>query len=302
MPTWEEILTKINNLACQNQPSPYDTVRYECLKSLSDYTGRNVIGYYSGWLTKPNMQNADINDTDIQGFMSAINGLDYSKGLDLILHTPGGSPTASESIVFYLRNKFSDIRVIVPQLAMSAGTMIACSANSIVMGLHSSLGPVDPQINGIPAYNIIKEFEQAKNDLSHSPQNIGYWRLILEKYPPSIVKIASDSIDLSNELLKKWLSHYMFADVNNSEKEKIINDISSKLNENDNSKNHGRHFDIKFCKEIGLKTIALEDDDKLQDLVLSLHHAYTLSLSATPAIKIIENQNKKSYITHGSNK
>ena len=66
-------------------------------------------------------------------------------------------------IVKYLRTKFNnDISVIVPHLAMSAGTMIACSAKEIIMGKQSSLGPNDPQFNGVPAYSIKMEFEQAK--------------------------------------------------------------------------------------------------------------------------------------------
>lgn len=298
MPTWEKIFDEINSIIAKTSPSAYDTVRYKYLKELFNYTGRNIIAYYSGWLTKPNAQNADINDTDIQGFMNSLNGMDFHKGLDLILHTPGGSPTASESIVNYLRSKFNDIRVIIPHLAMSAGTMISCSANEIVMGLHSSLGPVDPQLNGVPAYNIINEYENAKKDLLSNPQNINYWRLILEKYPPTIVKIASDSIKLSDELLKKWLSNYMFADMSDEQKSIVVNTISSNLNENNASKTHGRHFNIDFCKSIGLKVVPLEEDNKLQDLVLSLHHTFTLTLGATAAIKIIENQNGISYITY----
>ena len=66
--------------------------------------------------------------------------------LDLILHSPGGSPEAAEAIVSYLRSRFSHIRVIVPQLAMSAATMISCAADEILLGKHSFLGPTDPQI------------------------------------------------------------------------------------------------------------------------------------------------------------
>ena len=137
--------------------------RRNYLKELSDYTGRNVIAYYSSWLSRQGQPNLDINDSDMTGFMNCIHGLDCTKGLDLILHTPGGSPAAAEAIVNYLRSKFNnDIRVIVPQLAMSAGTMIACSAKVIIMGKQSSLGPIDPQFNGIPAYNIMMEFEEAR--------------------------------------------------------------------------------------------------------------------------------------------
>ena len=142
---WNDILKEV-----QETPTQYDYVRIKYLKILSDYTNRNVIAYYSAWLSKQGAANLDINDADMTGFMNCIHGMDCSKGLDLILHTPGGSPTAAEAIVVYLRKKFdNDIRVIVPQLAMSAGTMIACSAKVIIMGKQSSLGPIDPQFNGI---------------------------------------------------------------------------------------------------------------------------------------------------------
>ena len=82
-------------------------------------------------------------------------GLICEIGLDLVLHTPGGDPTAAEGIVNYLHAKFGrDVRVIVPQMAMFAGTMLACSARSILMGKQSCLGPIDPQYGGVPAYNI----------------------------------------------------------------------------------------------------------------------------------------------------
>ena len=141
MAGWDEILREI-----QTTPGSFDVVRRKYLDKLSKYTGRNVIAYYSGFLTKPTAPNTDINDSDMSGFMNALKGIDPTKGLDLLLHTPGGNPTAAESIVKYLRTKFdSDIRIIVPHMAMSAGTMIACCGKEIVMGKHSSLGPIDPQ-------------------------------------------------------------------------------------------------------------------------------------------------------------
>ena len=77
--------------------------------------------------------------------MSVIHGLDKSKGLDLFLHTPGGDVGATESLIDYLHDSFGgDIRAIIPQIAMSGGTMIACSCKEIIMGKQSSLGPIDP--------------------------------------------------------------------------------------------------------------------------------------------------------------
>lgn len=247
-----------------------------------------MIAYYSAWLTKSNVCKLDISDADMTGFMTAVNGLDCSKGLDLILHTPGGDPAASESIVNYLRQKFkNDIRVIIPQLAMSAGTMIACAGKEIIMGRQSSLGSIDPQFGGIPAYNVQMEFEEAKEDLVSHPENANYWAIKLQQYPAAFMKSAIDAIRLSSELVHDWLGSCMF---DSSKDELIIEKIVNELNEHDNSKVHNRHFSADKCKSIGLKISMMEDSDKLQDAVLSLHHAYMLTFDSTLAIKIIENQ------------
>lgn len=292
MAGWNDVLKEINETQ-----STYDYIRRKYLKELSEYTSRNVIAYYSGWITHPSASNTDISDSDMTGFMNCVQGLDCDKGLDLILHTPGGDPAAAEAIVTYLRNKFkSDIRVIVPQLAMSAGTMIACAAKEIIMGKQSSLGPIDPQFNGIPAYNIKSEFEEAKKDLLNNPANAPYWAIKLQQYPAAFMKTAIDAIELSGKLVNEWLGTCMFDGSNDSDKA-IINQIVDKLNEHDDSKIHGRHFSAEFCRTIGLKVTMLEDDNILQDKVLSLHHAYMITIDATHAVKLIENQNKKSFIS-----
>lgn len=293
MPGWNDVLKEI-----EQTPSQNDFVRRKYLKLLSEATGRNVITYYSAWLTKPEADNLDIIDSDMTGFMNSIKGMDCSKGLDLVLHTPGGSPTAAEAIVKYLRIKFNnDIRVIVPQLAMSAGTMIACSAKLIIMGKQSSLGPIDPQFNGIPAYNIKMEFEQAKADLATNPQNAAFWAIRLQQYPAAFLMAAQDAIDLSDTLLKEWLGTCMF-DKNNPSDAETIRTISESFNEHNKSKNHGRHFDYAFCKSKGLKIFEMEEDSALQEAILSMHHAYMLTLNSSTATKIIESQNDKAFICH----
>ncbi len=62
-------------------------------------TGRNTIAYYSGWLQKSGAPDTAVNDKDKSGFMLTINKLDKLKGLDLVLHTPGGDIAATESLV-----------------------------------------------------------------------------------------------------------------------------------------------------------------------------------------------------------
>lgn len=166
MPNWGEVLSEIQSVQVGN---PLDIIRRKYLDIMHQYTGRNVIAYYSGFLQKPNNSGA-IDDNDKNAFMQTVYGLDKSIGLDLILHTPGGNTAATESIVHYLKSIFGkDIRAFVPQMAMSAGTMIALSCKEIVMGKQSNTGPIDPQFGGMSCAGVIEEFNAAKDDIKKNP-------------------------------------------------------------------------------------------------------------------------------------
>lgn len=300
MPSWDEILKKYNESAVRLPNGTiqidFDNLRRSYIKRLSKYRKRNVIVYYSDWLNKPgNGFNIEINDNDMIGFMTTIKGLDKNKGLDLIIHTPGGNPLATEGIVNYLHKMFDDIEIFVPHMCMSAGTMLACSSNRIWMGKQSCLGPIDPQFGGIPAYNIKKEFEDAKKQLKENPDGFRYWQIILSKYSPAFYYTILDSIDLSSKLVSQWLNDYMFKNDEDNSKT-IIHNIISVLNANTGS--HSKHFDYKYCQSIGLKVNKLEDDEKLQDLVLSIYHCCNICGGNTSTIKIIENHLGKSYISN----
>lgn len=300
MPSWGELLNEtVTHKNEKNEDVPgltLDELRLKYLTQLSSHTGRNVIAYYSGWLNGRS-SNSDINDGDITGFMNAIKGLDCSKGLDLILHTPGGSPTACEGIVNYLHSKFGDdIRALVPQMAMSAGTMLSCATKEIVMGKHSCLGPIDPQYGGVPAYNILSEFTEAKKDLGINSNSKSFWELQLKKYPAAFFYTLVDAINLSSTLTGEWLAKFMFTNVPNDEKGKKISAIIRQLNMN--NKSHSRHFSYDFCKSLGLNVKALEDDQDFQEDVLSVHHSYIITFTASDASKIIENQNGVRFVTH----
>src|SRR5262249_51347989 len=126
MPTWGEILDELKATpAGPGDVSPLDIVRRKYLKQLRDHTGRNAVLYAVNW-TQGGASPAltSINPGDVQGFMEVMHGLSSNQGLDIVLHSPGGSPEATESIVKYVRSKFTDVRVIVPHAAMSAATML----------------------------------------------------------------------------------------------------------------------------------------------------------------------------------
>lgn len=294
MPTWNEILEEIGG-----QPNAFDLIRRKHLKALSDKTQRNIIVYYSGWLQKGNLAKHgfrfDIVDSDKMGFMSTVNGLDREKGLDLVLHTPGGSIGATESIVHYLKSIFgNDIRAIIPQIAMSAGTMIACSCREIVMGKHSNLGPIDPQINGKPTHGIIEEFNKAKKEIAANPKSIPVWQTILSKYTPTLIGECEKAIKWSESMVSDWLKSNMFA--NDPKADEKAQDIITELGSHAMTLSHDRHLAPDQLKGLGLKIANLEDDQDLQDSVLSLHHSCIITLTQTPAYKLIENQEGKAFI------
>jgi ClpP class serine protease len=292
MADWSEILKEL-----QQAGNTFDGVRRKYLRELSDYTGRNVIVYYSGWLQKPGNNNVIINDLDKNALMTTIRGLDRSKGLDLILHTPGGETAATESIIDYLCAMFSDIRAVVPQLAMSGGTMIACSSNIILMGKHSSLGPIDPQFGGIPAHGLIEEFKKASDEIKNDNSKIFVWQPILQKYNPTILGEAQKVIDWSEQIVSERLSQRMFKGIKDkNKKKKIITNIMKELGDHSLNLSHSRHLSIEKSKSIGLIIEDLESDQVLQEKVLSVHHATMHTLAATLALKIVENQNGIAYI------
>lgn len=287
MANWKDILNELNR-----EGSTYDIVRRKHLKKLSDYTKRNTIAYYSGWLQKNTreLQNVlGINDYDKNGFMTAIHGLDPEKGLDLLLHTPGGEVAATESIIDYLLKKFDDIRVVVPQLAMSAGTMIACSSDKILMGKQSSLGPIDPQYRGLPAHGVLEEFKNAYEEIKKDQAKILVWRPILEKYDPTLLGECEKSIAWAEQIVEENLKNRMFGSESGRAKTAKIKKIKKELGDHSVNLSHSRHISAEKCTELGLKIEMMEDDQKLQDLVLTVHHCFIHTLSGTPAFKIIEN-------------
>ena len=154
-------------------------------------------------------------------------------------------------------------------MAMSGATMIACTSKEIIMGKHSSLGPVDPQIGDISAQNVIKEYELAKKEIEENPDSIPFWEILLNKYPANFQFECENTIDWSNDILKKSLKNSMFKENN----EEIIDKITCELTSIDITKTHSRNLSAEKCREIGLNIKYLEEDEELEDMILSIHHA-----------------------------
>jgi len=298
MPSRNEIQDEITKAKGGAQ----DSIRRKYLMELSTYTGRDTI-IISSAFSSGKVQNLptfliSITNEDIQGVMSALHGLKNNK-LDIILHSPGGSLEAAEQIVNYLRNKYEHIRVIIPQNAMSAATMIACAADEIIMGKHSAIGPIDPQITfptqtghfTSPAQSILDEFELAKKEIKSDPETAPIWVRRLDKYPIGFLKVCENTIELSKEIVMRWLENWMFK--NDPKKKEKAEQIAKWLSDTNLHKTHGRPIDIKLARNQGLIINALEDDDELQEKVLSVFHAAMVTHLVSNCVKFIENQNGK---------
>jgi len=302
MPTWGEIVDEVNqaeNRLPDGRPD-FDKVRRRYLAALAQKTGRATIVYSTAFLDKEGASNVGIALGDIQGFMNGVAGL-QQRELDLLVTSPGGSPEAAESIVAYLRTRFDNIRAIVPVAAMSAATMLVLGSDEIVMGAHSQLGPIDPQFavstpdgpRTAPGQAILDQFEQAKQECK-DPQNLPAWIPILRAYLPGLLAMCHDQREVAERMVRQWLERYMLrGDPKGAEKA----DAAAKWFANyDYFGSHGRRVSLQDVRGLGLHALALEDDDDLQDAVLSVHHCYSVTHSNTPAVKIIENHLGRAYV------
>lgn len=300
MPNWEQVLNEMRNM-----PNSLDSVRKKYLAIMHEYTKRNIIAYYSAFIQKPHIEGTSIDDSDKNAFMQAACGLDRSKGLDLILHTPGGNIAATESLVYYLKKLFgTDIRVFIPQIAMSAGTMIALASQAIIMGKQSNLGPIDPQYGGMSCAAVLEEFETALADVKNEPSSVNVWSNIIRKYHPTFIGDCKKAIVWSEEIVKQWLIENMFHTSSdpNLDADRVVAYLSS----HNNTYSHARHIHIDDLKKMGVNVIELENLDNtkigecrdLQDCVLTIHHAYMNVFAQTAAIKIVENHAGSAMITN----
>ena len=301
MPIWSEILRELSKTAETGSAPDFDGVRRKYLAALQHHTGRNVVLYASGWLQKdapPAL--TSINDEDIHALMEVTWGL-HDKNLDLILHSPGGSPEAAEGIVSYLRSRFQHIRVIVPELAMSAATMISCAANEIMMGKHSFLGPIDPQLlvstqlgqRYVPAQAVLDQFDKAQKECA-DPAKLSAWLPMLGQYGPDLLVQCEMALSLSRDLVRTWLETYMFRGID--ERATLAQSVSDWLSNHTTFKSHSRHLSRFDLQEHGLVVYPLESDESLQDLSLSVFHATAHTFAGTPATKIVENHAGRAFI------
>lgn len=265
-------------------------------------SGRSSV-YASGWLNKSGFDDSAlaVQADDVHALMECCHGVE-ERELDLVVHSPGGSAEAAEQMVNYLRTQFDYIRCFIPLQAKSAATMVALGCDEVVLGLHSELGPIDPQIlvpvpegqRFAPAHAILRDFERAKREVGADISALPTWTPILRGYTGGLIEFCNQQIALAQDIVAGWLERYMLAhsDVEVKDRKATAEHISSYFGSEasyDRFRTHGRPIRVEELEKLpGLRVRRLEEDDALQDAVLSVYHALDFTFGG-PALKIVEN-------------
>jgi len=201
--------------------------------------------------------------------------------LIVFLNTPGGSAETVEKLVEIIRFHYSEVFFVVPDEAMSAGTIFCMSGDRIYMDYTSSLGPIDPQIhNGkdwVPALGYLDQVERmikksAAGELTDAEL------IIFQTQDLAMLSRFEQAKNLTITLLKKWLVEFKFKDweihqttpsllnqpVTHEQKVARAEDIATMLSDNKLWHSHGRMIGISTLKTV--LRLKIEDYSKDTDL------------------------------------
>lgn len=194
----------------------------------------------------------------------------------VILETLGGVVEVAERIVDIIRHTYNEVDFLIPDYAMSAGTVLVMAGNRIFMNYSSCLGPIDPQIvrddKLVPALGYLNEYESLK-EKSKSGDLTTVEFSLLNKLDLGELHEFQQARELSIELLTNWLSNYKFKDwdirsssgkkVTEKEKKKKAEEIADALSDNKRWHSHARMLSRTVLSELGLKIEKIEDNENL---------------------------------------
>lgn len=154
--------------------------------------------------------------SDADNIYTAVTNFGEKKPLLLILYSNGGS-ISSAYLIGKLCREYScgGFLVIVPRQAKSAATLLCCAADEIHMGSMSELGPIDPQIDNLPALGLKNSIEHIAKLVKETPESaemfakylnyslkpidIGYYERVAE----SALQYAQKLLDTHSEKLPR---------------------------------------------------------------------------------------------------
>lgn len=272
-----------DKLFLENYQNDKKLKRQELIKKIEDITKRKLIVYTANFGNPA----SSIRQEDIPIMEDLLRTVSASgnQNVDLMLHSPGGELNPTEKMLLMIRNHFKNFRVIVPNSAKSAATMLALGSDEIVMGHLSEIGPIDPQIlksmpNGrfmyISAYALTNSMDIIKRKIKKK-EPYELFMPILSNIEPEMLDYCEKIISESKDIVKKWLTSYMLKG-SQKKAEKIVEALSStKI-----FKTHGKLISAEDAKKLGLKIRILSDDEILWKLIWELYYRSEIFLKESP--------------------
>lgn len=199
----------------------------------------------------------------------------------VFLRTGGGSAETAERMVGVLRKHYSKIYFVVPDLAMSAGTILCMAGDKIFMDYASSLGPIDPQIPApdtgeyVPALGYLDKVKEITDKGDLAPADV----VLLKSLDLAKLALFEQARDLSTDLLQAWLVDYKFkdwthhrttnpgAEVTIGEKQARAKEIAVALANHKIWRSHGRNLDVEKLKKLRIEIDDYSDNDNLRRLI-----------------------------------
>lgn len=236
--------------------------RQATIKLIQEQTGRQLICYVAGI-------QAPVERDDTIGFVDLLHNVRAARDLDLLLHTAGGDIDAAEKLISMVRTKVGTaaLRVVVPDYAKSAGTLIALGADMIVMSETSELGPIDPQVvvadgNGNrishPVQTYLDAYKAHSEALARDPSDATA-RIMLGKLDPATLKLFEAVRERARRFAESRLQRGMFKTAGNSTQ------AAAALLDTVRWQSHGQMIGWQDAQHptIGLTVEHLEDDSEL---------------------------------------
>ena len=189
--------------------------RQTLINQIQARTKRLLICYVSG-----GSDECVIDAGDTMPFVDLLHNVPSSRDVDLLLHTIGGNVDAAEKLILMMRSIVGSaaLRIIVPEYAKSAGTLMVLGADSVVMSDMSELGPIDPQIPLFGRWqsvqNYLDAYETHAETLKNDPNNIAA-RVMLDKLDPATLKLCEVATARARQAAESLLRHGMFRDGGN---------------------------------------------------------------------------------------
>jgi len=245
-------------------------VRVACYRQIETLRNRPLIVYCSKFIqATPNITGlTNIDLSDIDGFTDLVNSVAPNKSVDVLIHSPGGYPDATERIVEILRSKFEEVHFLIPHSAYSAATMLALSGDSVTLHPSATLGPIDPQINGAPARSIKRGFEKVKETVKQEgPESLPAYIPLIEKYSIELLEQCEDALNLSKILVTSWLKQYMLKD--KKDNDEAIDTIVNFFADYDTHLTHSRPLVLSKIQTFGLNIV--QSSGELSDLLWEAH-------------------------------